>query len=79
MLHFLITNQAESLDTLTDFLKMHSERIPRSLLRGMRANTDIIKKSLNLGDSLQLAAGSFNKEVTVVEMTRRIGQDVGTS
>jgi hypothetical protein len=39
---------------------MHSERIPRSLLRGYRANTDIIKKSLHLGDSLQLAAGSFN-------------------
>jgi hypothetical protein len=41
-------------------LKMHSERIPRSLLRGKRANTDIIKKSLHLGNSLQLAAGSFN-------------------
>ena len=43
VLHFLITNQAESLDTLTGLLN-----------RG-------------------------NKEVTVVEMTRRIGQDVGTS
>jgi 2,4-dienoyl-CoA reductase (NADPH2) len=43
VLHFLITNRAESLDTLTGFLN-----------RG-------------------------NKEVTVVEMTRRIGQDVGTS
>jgi hypothetical protein len=42
-------------------LKMSSKRIPRSLLRGSRANHNYKKdSSLHLEDSLQLAAGSFN-------------------
>jgi hypothetical protein len=40
-------------------MKMQSERIPRSLLRGWRANLKL-EKSLHFEDSLQLAAGFFN-------------------
>jgi hypothetical protein len=41
-------------------LNRESERIPRSLLRGMRANIKIRLKALTVEDSLQLAAGFFN-------------------
>jgi hypothetical protein len=41
-------------------LNRNSERIPRSLLRGMRANIKIGSKVLTVEDSLQLAAGIFN-------------------
>src|SRR3990172_120704 len=42
-------------------LKVHCERIPRSLLRGMRAKWKLcFFTSLHFEDSLQPAAGSFN-------------------
>ncbi len=41
-------------------MKMNSERIPRSLLRGWRANTMNCFTSLHFEDSPQLAVGSFN-------------------
>jgi hypothetical protein len=41
-------------------LKMLSERIPRCLRRGWRANFKNDQSSLHLGDTLQLAAGFFN-------------------
>jgi hypothetical protein len=46
------------------FLNRNSERIPRRLRRGMRANP---KKTafLTVEDSLQFAAGFFNQEGTL--------------
>jgi len=41
-------------------LHRNRERIPRSLLRGMRAKIKIRLKVLTVEDSLQLAAGFFN-------------------
>jgi len=49
-------------------MKMHSERIPRSFLRGERANYSK-KTSLHLGDSLQLAAGIFNRPFNLFKKT----------
>jgi len=44
--------------------KVHCERIPRSLLRGMRAKWKLcFFTSLHFEDSLQLAAGSFKEAV----------------
>jgi hypothetical protein len=44
----------------TSFLEPHSERTPRSLLRGVRANLEMAD-FLTVEDPLQLAAGSFNQ------------------
>jgi hypothetical protein len=41
-------------------LHRNRERIPRSLLRGMRAKIKIRLKVITVEDSLQLAAGFFN-------------------
>jgi hypothetical protein len=42
-------------------LNRNSERIPRRLRRGKRANIQIRLKVLTVEDSLQLAAGFFKK------------------
>ena len=42
-------------------LNRNSERIPRSLLRGWRANPKQTESPREVEDSLQLGAGSFNQ------------------
>jgi len=52
-------SEATALSSSRGFMNRKSARIPRSKLRGMRANLKM-EHFLTVEDSLQLAAGSFN-------------------
>ena len=61
-----------------DRLKVHCERIPRSLLRGKRARwKPCFFTSLHFEDSLQLAAGNFKGTTYDADPSRRCGSVSG--
>jgi hypothetical protein len=55
-----------TIDFIARKVESHSERIPRSLLWGMRANQNI-SSSIGMEDSPQLAAGLFNPKVCALQ------------